>query len=144
MKPISAVLALSCLLAACSGGEPEIIEGEGGPVPSDFERLESADAPYAIEWRVVGGELPRNEPFDVEARVFDAATGEALDAVDLKVDAGMPHHGHGMNVVPEHRDTGIGEWLAKGLLFHMGGEWTMTFDVTEAGVTERLQCVVTL
>lgn len=144
MKLISTALVVAFLSTACSGGEPEIVEGEGSPVPQEFARVASDDAPYLIEWRPLGGGVPQNEPFDVEVRVLDKATGEPVDDVELKVDAGMPHHGHGMNVAPEHSDTGEGEWLAQGLLFHMGGEWTVTFDVTEGGVTERLQCVVSL
>lgn len=144
MKFNAAALLLASLSAACTGGEPEIVEGEGSPLPLEFTRIASDDAPYLIEWRPVAGSVPQNEPFDVEVRVLDKATGEPIDDVELRVDAGMPHHGHGMNVVPEHSDTGEGEWFAQGLLFHMGGEWTLTFDVTEGGVTERLQCVVGL
>jgi hypothetical protein len=144
MKSISTALFVACLSTACSGGEPEIVEGEGSPVPQEFERVASDDAPYVIEWRPIAGDVPQNQPFDVEVRVLDKATGEPADDLELKVDAGMPHHGHGMNVSPEHTDTGVGEWLAQGLLFHMGGEWTLTFDVTADGVTERLQCVVEL
>ncbi|MHC4378783.1 MAG: cytochrome c peroxidase [Planctomycetota bacterium] len=127
MKSISTALLVACLSTACSGGEPELVEGAGSPVPQEFARIASDDAPYVIEWRPAGGEVPQNEPFDVEVRVLDKTTGAPIDDVELKVDAGMPHHGHGMNVVPEHSDTGEGEWLAQGLLFHMGGEWTVTF-----------------
>ena len=141
MKSKLLALALVSLSAACTGGEPVV---DDSPEPLEYSRVVSDDAPYLIEWRPTEGRVPQNEPFDLEVRVLDKLTAEPIGDVELRVDAGMPHHGHGMNVVPVHTPTGEGVWLSEGLLFHMGGEWTLTFDVTDGGVTERLQCVVSL
>jgi len=43
------------------------------------------------------------------------------------------------NVTVENVD---GLFDATGLLFHMPGEWTLTFDVTEGPFTERAEVVV--
>ena len=57
---------------------------------------------------------------------------------DLKVDAQMPEHRHGMNYRPTIAVTGKGRYRAEGLLFHMPGRWQLVFDVERDGRTERL------
>ena len=37
-----------------------------------------------------------------------------------------------------------GGFDARGLLFHMSGAWTVTFDIERDGVTERAQTIVEL
>ena len=56
----------------------------------------------------------------------------------LKVNAGMPEHGHGMNYAPEVKALGPGRWKADGLMFHMPGRWEFTFELRAAGKSDRL------
>lgn len=87
--------------------------------------------------------IPTNEPFEIDVTILDARRDQALvrDA-DLAVDAAMPHHRHGMNVVPVVRGTNGGGFVTRGMLFHMPGRWEIYFDITRRGVTERAQDVV--
>ena len=56
----------------------------------------------------------------------------------VSVDARMPGHGHGMNYRALIKAVGNGRYRAEGLMFHMPGEWELTFTVVEGGVTERI------
>ena len=98
-----------------------------------------------VAWRIDGpdGVPPVRQPFAIAFRVSRVAGGTPFDG-DLRVDAAMPHHGHGMNVAPTVKSTGRGEFRAEGMLFHMPGYWELYFDAVEAGRLERAQGTVTL
>jgi len=65
-----------------------------------------------------------------------AKAGASPEAI--KVDAHMPEHRHGMNYVPEVKQTAPGRWRAEGLMFHMPGKWEFVFEVRAAGKTDRM------
>ena len=50
----------------------------------------------------------------------------------------MPSHGHGMNYRPTVAALGGGRYRAEGLMFHMPGQWELTFIVQSAGASERI------
>lgn len=56
----------------------------------------------------------------------------------LKVDAWMPEHRHGMNYQPSIKHLGGERYRAEGLLFHMPGRWEFVFELRAGGKTERL------
>jgi hypothetical protein len=47
----------------------------------------------------------------------------------LKMDADMPAHKHGMNYKPAISSLGSGMYRVDGLMFHMPGQWRVTFDL---------------
>ena len=57
---------------------------------------------------------------------------------NIKVDAQMPEHRHGMNYAPSLKPLGPGRWRAEGLMFHMPGRWEFVFELDAAGKTDRL------
>jgi len=57
---------------------------------------------------------------------------------NLKVDAHMPEHRHGMNYAPEVKPLGPGRWRAEGLMLHMPGKWELVFEIRAAGRSDRL------
>ena len=65
-----------------------------------------------------------------------AKAGASPEAI--KVDAHMPEHRHGMNYVPEVKQTAPGRWRAEGLMFHMPGKWEFVFEVRAAGKADRM------
>lgn len=74
--------------------------------------------------------IPLNEFFTVGVTVTGASTPVRADAdVAVAVDATMPAHGHGMNTRPTVDRTGDTQHVARGLLFHMPGEWQIWVDV---------------
>ena len=57
---------------------------------------------------------------------------------ELKVDAFMPEHRHGMNYAPAVKRLAAGRWRAEGLMFHMPGKWELVFELRGKGGSERL------
>jgi hypothetical protein len=110
---------------------------------STARQAESADGTYIVRWEPIGGLLPDAEPFSIAIEV-KRKDGRAL-AHDVRVlaDAEMPHHGHGMSLVPTIRNgPRVGAFVADGLLLHMSGRWTFAIDVEEDGILERAQWVL--
>lgn len=103
----------------------------------------SADGTYRVAWEPIGGVIPDAEPFAIAIEI-ERVDGAPLapDTVVL-ADAEMPHHGHGMNLVPEvKRAPRAGAFIAEGMLLHMSGEWVVAIDVGEGGVSERAQWIL--
>lgn len=73
---------------------------------------------------------PKNETFKMVINVADK-DGKTDGEFEIKVDADMPEHGHGMNVVPEVKSMGKGKFEITGMLFHMRGWWEIYVDVTK-------------
>jgi len=57
---------------------------------------------------------------------------------NLKIDAHMPEHRHGMNYRPTVKPLAPGRWQAEGLMFHMPGKWELVFFVEGERMTREL------
>ena len=133
---LAIVLGVSIGWVGCSEEAGNAVDG--ATPDATWTDLETADQNWQVRWRPIPSEIPALEPFSVEVMVNDAGGRPAGDGVSVVVDATMPHHGHGMNVIP--RVTRDGDrWLAEGLLLHMPGRWEFTIDVVRADEVERAQ-----
>jgi hypothetical protein len=134
MKRIAILAALSAL-AACDKPAPD---APSSPAPA-------AQAPTSGELQLQGRQrklhytLQLNPPsprvgelFTVETRVADPATGAPVTGLDLKVDATMPDHRHGMMTRPLHKELGQGRYLSEGMKLHMSGRWELRVDAHAA------------
>ena len=113
-------------LVGCGGGDvaspsPEQEVEAAGPGP--WMEAETADGGYRVRWRSLVDPIPVADVFAVEVEVEEVSRG--LDGISILVDSEMPHHGHGMNLVPEI-EGGPAEWTARGMLFHMPGPVSYT------------------
>ena len=104
---------------------------------------ESADKTYVASWEPEAGSIPDAEPFNMRFAIR-RSDGKPLGAdVRFVVDAEMPHHGHGMNLVPTITRAGQSNGqelvVASGMLLHMPGRWVLSLDTEEDGVLERTQ-----
>lgn len=90
------------------------------------------------------GSIPLNEMFAMNVRVQDA-NRQPLGPkdIELRVDAAMPQHGHGMNTTPRTQSSD-GGFQVSGMLFHMPGDWQIYFDVTRDGTTDRATVDISL
>ena len=107
---------------------------------------ESADRTYLASWEPETGALPDAEPFNMRFAIR-RIDGRPLAAdVRFTVDAEMPHHGHGMNLVPTVTRAGLSNGqellVASGMLLHMPGRWVLSLDTEEDGVLERTQWLI--
>ena len=110
-------------------------------VPTDAARwARSADGTYIVFWEPVDGAIPEAEPFAVAIGVARVDGRALAESVAVGFDAEMPHHGHGMNLVPViERGERAGAFVASGVLLHMPGRWVIAVDVSENGILERAQ-----
>jgi len=103
----------------------------------------SADGTYRVAWEPIGGVFPDAEPFAIAIEVARVDGRELGSDVALAADAEMPHHGHGMNLVPVVKPApGRGRFIAEGMLLHMPGRWIVAIDVEEGGVAERAHWII--
>jgi hypothetical protein len=103
------------------------LTGAGGSrVESDRVVLVFRTAPAAIAL---------GQHFSLEAIVCSRS---GPPPTNLRVDALMPEHRHGMNYRTSVAPRGDGRFLVEGLLFHMPGRWQLVFDVQSGQQTERL------
>ena len=94
---------------------------------------------YYVVFDTTPSPIPFNEYFDVTVGVFESEAQTTLvNNVDVIVDATMPEHEHGMNVVPVHSVNDEGYTVASGLEWFMTGAWQMAFYITpqDGGSTE--------
>jgi YtkA-like len=123
--------------SAASTPEPTVV--------SPPRMVRSAADTFSVRWRPVPDPIPVSDPFEIEVELFvDHDCTKPLEAGTLTIDAGMPHHGHGMNVKPTVSAIGPGRYRVKGMLCHMPGRWEFMFDVASAGLLERAQTTVEL
>ena len=140
--PVMSLMLMVLFLAGCgNGAESPPVADPGSPEsgPGSWLEAETADGNYRIRWRPLVDPIPVADVFAVEVQV--EGVKRDLDGITLLVDAEMPHHRHGMNLVPE-LDGGPEEWTARGMLFHMPGRWEVSVDVLYDGRMERAQWTV--
>jgi len=111
---LSAALGLSAALAA--GG------GAACTPPLAGTTLKSPS--HVLAYRIPAVSVGQH--FSLEA---GACANSGAVPKELRVDAQMPEHRHGMNYKPTTTATGPGQWRADGLMFHMPGRWELVFIV---------------
>ncbi|MEZ4266787.1 MAG: FixH family protein [Myxococcota bacterium] len=109
------VLLVSTLTGGCDSGE-------------DSGAVMTAGGSYSVRFQTTPDPLPLNEHFDMVITVEGAGAGAAV-ATEVSVDATMPLHGHGMNVLPTVEAQGDGRFVVEGMLFHMPGQWRLVVRV---------------
>jgi hypothetical protein len=121
----AAAACLSGGAAACGSGLP------GTPQRIENERV-------VLAWRSDPAPIPLGRHFRLELELCPRA-GMPMPA-ELRVDALMPEHRHGMNYRAGIVPLGGGRFRADGLLFHMPGRWDLVFELRDspAAVPQRL------
>lgn len=70
---------------------------------------------------------------------LETLDGQPLEGAQIKVDGGMPQHGHGLPTQPKvTRYLGQGDYLVEGMKFNMPGWWVLSFEVTAGGQTDKV------
>ncbi len=156
-RTATALLGALCLVA-CQGA-PEHVEDQQEPHKNDHDHENDQDTTkpknpledqtyrraitradkYLVLWKPVTGDVPKNEHFELEVRVYENHGDEPtpLSGCKLGFQGWMPDHGHGMIVRPQATEVGEGVYRVRGMLFHMGGHWQFHIDVGHAGHSER-------
>lgn len=61
---------------------------------------------------------------------------------ELRADAGMPEHGHGLLRRPRVEAHGPGRFSLENLYLHMPGTWRVYLDLGRDGIFERVELVL--
>ena len=105
------------------------------PEDLDYSRTRQSEAGlYQATIKPRGDSIPRGRVHGWTLHL-ETADGQPVDAAKIRVDGGMPQHGHGLPTKPRvTRQLGNGDHAVEGMKFHMGGWWVVKFDVSsEAG-----------
>lgn len=105
-----------------------------------FRRLSTADAEVAYRWDPA--DLRVGQFFSAEIVACRAANAEPVR--EIKIDATMPAHGHGMNYRPASHLIAPGHYKFTGLMLHMPGTWRIAVDLVGGAKRTRLTHEVSL
>jgi hypothetical protein len=97
---------------------------------------DNTDAPKVY---VAYDDIPVAQPFSMRVTVCNDSTIN-----DLRVDAIMPAHRHGMNYTPQITTVGDGVFEVDDMLFHMPGVWEVQVNVAFDMRTELYTSDITL
>ena len=130
---------LSVFCSSCSGPPrtPTRVE-----VESHFAQVVGGLGLHRLGWTLSGAptlDTPLTLRLTLEPLAAANPLGPAWETLEVSFDATMPHHRHGMNVVPTVRRVGPREFEIEGIELFMEGEWLFAVDVRRGGLTERLQ-----
>jgi len=135
------VLSLGCLPAP---EKDHIHTGEHTDDTADADwdlstSAESDGGTFFVMYSTSPETVARSESFSATFMVHDAQDHNEMlmDAVVTSVDAVMPSHNHGMNVVPEVTDNGNGTFTASPLEFMMSGHWEIYAEVSRGDISEK-------
>ncbi|MBX3641642.1 MAG: hypothetical protein KF720_01070 [Rubrivivax sp.] len=121
---LAAALALPWSVALACGEEL------GAPA----RRIDAAQ--FQLAYRLLPDPVPVGRHVALEI-VLCPQAGAAWPT-ELRVDATMPAHRHGMNYRPSVSALAPGRYRAEGLMFHMPGRWELVFELRGAGAPQRL------
>ena len=129
---LRALAAALALLAAWACGPARACGDQLGP---QARRIDAAQVQLA--YRLRPDPVPVGRHFAIDIVV--CPKGNVPLPAELRVDATMPEHRHGMNYRPSIQSVGPGQYRAEGLLFHMPGRWELVFELRDRnGPPQRL------
>lgn len=109
------------------------------------QRLISNDGRFAVFVRPTPDPIQERQTFSLEVFVTSRMRPDTLlSGVELRVDAAMPEHGHGINVVPKTTRLAEGHFRVDGTRLHMPGRWEVYVDLREGTRSERAQWTLEL
>jgi hypothetical protein len=137
-----AVLGAAALGLVLTGGctRPMMSHGEvERPAASEFGL-----GPRASAGGLYAASLEPTEPLRTRrmqtVRLLVRTAGQApVEGASIRVDGGMPEHGHGLPTTPRvTRSPEPGTYQVDGLKFNMGGWWELRFRVASAVGTDSV------
>jgi hypothetical protein len=118
--------------AVWAGGSVALACGEGLARPT--RQIE--DVQFVLVYRTAPEPVKVGRHFGIDFAV--CPRGQAAAPGEVRVDAQMPEHKHGMNYKPSVAALGNGLYRAEGLMFHMPGRWELVFELRGTGMPLRL------
>jgi hypothetical protein len=137
MRIIPFIALSSALLASCDQAPPPTGSGgNGNPANPTWPATQMTDGgAFSVTVAPIQGTILRNEHFSLDLLVEPQQADPG--PLQVKVDADMPAHRHGMHTQPEVTAYGKNKYRVDGMLFHMSGDWVITVEVGANGTTEQ-------
>lgn len=133
-----AAAALAGLGLACGAERrhAESPEMRAVAVDDGWREAESAAGTWRVRWRCE----PAAPASGATARILvEAVRADGLAPDELRADAGMPEHGHGLLRRPSVAAQGGGRFAVGNVYLHMPGAWRVYLDLGREGIFERLE-----
>jgi hypothetical protein len=106
----------------------------GEALGPDVRRIEQAQ--FVLVYKTTPEPIPVGRHFAIDFTLCPRDT--ATLPTEVRVDATMPEHKHGMNYRASVVPRGPGLYRAEGLMFHMPGRWELVFELRSGGAPLRL------
>jgi hypothetical protein len=106
----------------------------GEALGTNARRIDSAQ--FQLAYKLLPDPVPVGKHFAIDVVLCPKAN--ATLPAELRVDATMPEHKHGMNYRPSVKTLAPGQYRAEGLMFHMPGRWELVFELRGNGSPRRL------
>ena len=102
--------------------------------------LVTDEGTYRVTYTPSPDPIPLNANFSLALTIAYADGREKAlpDDLQLKADATMPEHKHGMKQTPTTTKNHSGSFTIDGMLFHMPGRWVFKAEITAEGKTESV------
>ena len=109
------------------------------PADLDYSRTRTSEGGvYRATIRPQGDTIPQGKLHSWTLHL-ETADGRPVTGAQVKVDGGMPQHGHGLPTKPRvTRQTPEGDLVVDGMKFNMGGWWVLKFHVASAAGADSL------
>ncbi len=105
----------------------------GDNLGASARRIENPQ--WLLVYRATPEPIPVGQHFVLDFEL--CPRGEAAPPAEVRVDARMPEHRHGMNYRPSVRSAAPGVYRAEGLMFHMPGRWELMFEWRDGQATPQ-------
>ena len=129
------LLSLLLLSAACSS--PTATDAAATTGVAHAEKLSDAGL-FQVSYSSALDPIGINETHTWTLHITDA-DGAAVNDAEIRVNGGMPAHGHGLPTRPQaSKAPGDGNYTVEGLKFQMGGLWEVRFDISAGGQSDSV------
>ncbi|MEH6475755.1 MAG: hypothetical protein V7727_08695 [Sneathiella sp.] len=91
---------------------------------------------YAVSVTTIPAQVMVGKPFSVRVSVCSKKGQSFLG--DIKINAMMPMHKHGMNYKPSIEKISDGKFEMKGFVFHMPGKWQYKIDLKQGDSSDKV------
>lgn len=133
------------LTLAPAAASPSLPRLDGTRPWHSAKALASNGGSFAVFWKPTPDPIEERKTFALEVWVTPLTSPNTLaEGLTLVLDAGMPEHAHGINVVPQTTPLESGHFRVEGTRLHMPGRWEIYFDLQRDGRTERAQVTMEL
>jgi len=127
---------------------PELLAMQKTPNPLKTATYENSVVSnrgyYVVKYTTEPAPIPLNEIFEMRVEIRERHKQSLAKRVSLEVDAGMIAHNHGMSTLPKVEPEEDGSFRVRGMLFHMPGEWNMTFVIKRGFLKDKAKTDVVL